>query len=316
MKMEKSKAIIEEISKVIVGKREVLQKIMVGILSGGHLLFEDYPGLAKTMIARCFSQTLGCEFSRIQFTPDLLPSDITGTYIFNQKTGEFELRRGPLFANIILADEINRAPPKTQAALLEAMQEKQVTLEGKTKKLAEPFIVFATQNPIEYEGTYPLPEAQLDRFLMRISVGYPTSEQEKEIIDRRIARKKEEFSLRKVVSTKELLSMQRTCETIFVHDSIKEYIVNIVSSTRNNPSIEVGASPRASLALMRLGRAQAALGGRDFVIPDDVKMVASEVLSHRIILKQELWYRRISPTSVVEDLLESIPVPKAEQYEF
>ena len=207
-------------------------------------------------------------------------------------------------------------PPKTQAALLEAMQEKQVTLEGKTKKLAEPFIVFATQNPIEYEGTYPLPEAQLDRFLMRISVGYPTSEQEKEIIDRRIARKKEEFSLRKVVSTKELLSMQRTCETIFVHDSIKEYIVNIVSSTRNNPSIEVGASPRASLALMRLGRAQAALGGRDFVIPDDVKMVASEVLSHRIILKQELWYRRISPTSVVEDLLESIPVPKAEQYEF
>jgi len=312
MKPEKSKLVVEEVSRVIVGKQDVLKKIMVSILAGGHVLFEDYPGLAKTMIVRCFSQTLGCDFSRIQFTPDLLPSDITGTYVFNQKTGEFQLRRGPLFANIILADEINRAPPKTQAALLEAMQEKQVTLEGKTRRLAEPFIVFATQNPIEYEGTYPLPEAQLDRFLMRISIGYPTHDQEKEIIDRRIQRKKEEFSLRTMVSARELVGMQRECERIFVHESIKEYIVNIVTKTRGNTSIEVGASPRASLALMRLGRAHAAYEARDFVIPDDVKMFASEVLSHRIILKQELWYRRVSPISVIGDLVESIPVPKAE----
>jgi len=312
MKPEKSKLVVEEVSRVIVGKQDVLKKIMVSILAGGHVLFEDYPGLAKTMIVRCFSQTLGCDFSRIQFTPDLLPSDITGTYVFNQKTGEFQLRRGPLFANIILADEINRAPPKTQAALLEAMQEKQVTLEGKTRRLAEPFIVFATQNPIEYEGTYPLPEAQLDRFLMKISIGYPTHDQEKEIIDRRIQRKKEEFSLRTMVSARELVGMQRECERIFVDESIKEYIVNIVTKTRGNTSIEVGASPRASLALMRLGRAHAAYEARDFVIPDDVKMFASEVLSHRIILKQELWYRRVSPISVIGDLVESIPVPKAE----
>jgi MoxR-like ATPase len=312
MRPEKSKLVVEEVGRVIVGKQDVLKKIMVSILAGGHVLFEDYPGLAKTMIVRCFSQTLGCDFSRIQFTPDLLPSDITGTYVFNQKTGEFQLRRGPLFANIILADEINRAPPKTQAALLEAMQEKQVTLEGKTRKLAEPFIVFATQNPIEYEGTYPLPEAQLDRFLMRISVGYPTHDQEKEIIDRRIQRKKEEFNLRTMVSTRELVGMQQACEHIFVHESIKEYIVDIVTKTRGNTSIEVGASPRASLALMRLGRAHAAYEARDFVIPDDVKMFASEVLSHRIILKQELWYRRVSPISVIGDLVESIPVPKAE----
>jgi len=313
MKLEKSKLVVEEVGRVIVGKQDVLKKIMVGILAGGHVLFEDYPGLAKTMIVRCFSQTLGCDFSRIQFTPDLLPSDITGTYVFNQKTGEFQLRRGPLFANIILADEINRAPPKTQAALLEAMQEKQVTLEGKTKKLAEPFIVFATQNPIEYEGTYPLPEAQLDRFLMRISIGYPTHDQEKEIIDRRIQRKKEEFNLRTMVSARELVGMQQACERIFVHESIKEYIVNIVTKTRGNTSIEIGASPRASLALMKLGRAHAAYEARDFVIPDDVKMFASEVLSHRIILKQELWYRRVSPISVIGDLVESIPVPKAAQ---
>jgi MoxR-like ATPase len=312
MKPEKSKLVVEEVSRVIVGKQDVLKKIMVSILAGGHVLFEDYPGLAKTMIVRCFSQTLGCDFSRIQFTPDLLPSDITGTYVFNQKTGEFQLRRGPLFANIILADEINRAPPKTQAALLEAMQETQVTLEGKTRRLAEPFIVFATQNPIEYEGTYPLPEAQLDRFLMKISIGYPTHDQEKEIIDRRIQRKKEEFSLRTMVSARELVGMQRECERIFVDESIKEYIVNIVTKTRGNTSIEVGASPRASLALMRLGRAHAAYEARDFVIPDDVKMFASEVLSHRIILKQELWYRRVSPISVIGDLVESIPVPKAE----
>ncbi len=307
--------ITDEISKVIVGKREVLEKIMFSILANGHILFEDYPGLAKTMIARCFSQVLGCDFKRVQFTPDLLPADITGTYVFNQKEMTFNLRRGPVFTNILLADEINRAPPKTQAALLEAMQEKQVTLEGDTYVLDEPFIVMATQNPIEYEGTYPLPEAQLDRFLVKLQVGYPTRGQEKEILDRRKERMRDDFSLRKVVETQKVLEMQKACEDVFIHGDVEKYIVDIVYSTRETPSIEVGSSPRGSLALFKLARARAAYFGRDFVIPDDVKEMVIPALSHRVILKPEVWYTKVTETSILDSIVEKVPVPKVEDVE-
>lgn len=307
--------ITDEISKVIVGKREVLEKIMFSILANGHILFEDYPGLAKTMIARCFSQVLGCDFKRVQFTPDLLPADITGTYVFNQKEMTFNLRRGPVFTNILLADEINRAPPKTQAALLEAMQEKQVTLEGDTYVLDEPFIVMATQNPIEYEGTYPLPEAQLDRFLVKLQVGYPTRGQEKEILDRRKERMRDDFQLKKVVETRKVLEMQKACEEVFIHGDVEKYIVDIVYSTRETPSIEVGSSPRGSLALFKLARARAAYFGRDFVIPDDVKEMVIPALSHRVILKPEVWYTKVTETSILDSIVEKVPVPKVEDVE-
>jgi MoxR-like ATPase len=307
--------IIDEISKVIVGKTDVLEKILFGILANGHILFEDFPGLAKTMMAHCFSQVLGCDFRRVQFTPDLLPADITGTYVFNQKEMTFILRKGPVFTNILLTDEINRAPPKTQAALLEAMQEKQVTLEGDTYPLAEPFIVMATQNPIEYEGTYPLPEAQLDRFLVKLEVGYPTREQEKEILERRKERKTDEYSLDKVVNTEKVLDMQRACEDVYIHDDIEKYIVDIVYNTREMATIEVGASPRGSLALFKLARARAAYFGRDFVIPDDVKEMVIPALSHRIILKPEVWYTKVTEKSILESIVEKIPVPKVEELE-
>lgn len=307
--------IIDEISKVIVGKRDVLEKIMFSILANGHILFEDYPGLAKTMIARCFSQVLGCEFKRVQFTPDLLPADITGTYVFNQKEMSFTLRKGPVFTNVLLTDEINRAPPKTQAALLEAMQEKQVTLEGDTYPLEEPFIVMATQNPIEYEGTYPLPEAQLDRFLVKLQVGYPSRMQEKEILEKRKERKTDDFSLKKVVDGEKVMEMQRACEEVYIHEDVEKYIVDIVYGTRETPSIEVGASPRGSLALFKLARARAAFLGRDFVIPDDVKEMVIPALSHRVILKPEVWYTKVTETSVLESIVEKVPVPKVEDVE-
>ncbi len=305
--------IIEAISQVIVGKRQVLEKIMCGVLARGHILFEDYPGLAKTMMARCFSDVLGCSFKRIQFTPDLLPADITGTYIFNQKDMTFNLRKGPIFTNMLLADEINRAPPKTQAALLEAMQEYQVTLEGDTYPLEEPFLVMATQNPIEYEGTYPLPEAQLDRFLIKLDVGYPSKGEEKEILKRRKERKTDEFTLKEIVSSQRVVDMQRVCEDIFVHEDIEKYIVDIVHTTRITPSIEVGGSPRASLALFKLARARAAFHGRDFVIPDDVKEMVLPVLTHRIILKPEVWYTKVTERMVLESILEKVPVPMVEE---
>ena len=307
--------IIDEISKVIVGKQDVLEKILFGILADGHILFEDYPGLAKTMMAHCFSQVLGCNFRRIQFTPDLLPADITGTYVFNQKEMTFNLRKGPVFTNILLTDEINRAPPKTQAALLEAMQEKQVTLEGETYPLDEPFIVMATQNPIEYEGTYPLPEAQLDRFLIKLEVGYPTRKQEKEILERRKERKTDEFTLNKIVNTEKVVEMQKACEDVYVHEDIEKYIVDIVYSTRETASVEVGASPRGSLALFKLGRARAAYMGRDFVIPDDVKEMVLPALSHRIILKPEVWYTKVTEKIILENIVEKVPVPKVEELE-
>ena len=307
---EKMDRIVEEVSKVIVGKEDVLRNVLYTILAGGHILFEDNPGLAKTLIVRSFAQVLGCEFKRVQFTPDLLPSDITGAYIYDRKSGEFKLMKGPVFTNILLADEINRSPPKTQAALLEAMQERQVTIEGQTYKLEEPFVVIATQNPIEYEGTYPLPEAQLDRFLVKLSVGYPSKDGEVEILRRRIAWRRDEIPLQKVITKEELLEMKAKVEDIFVDDDILDYIVRIVRATREHVQVEVGASPRGSLAILKLSRARAMVMGRDYVVPDDVKATARMALVHRIILKPEPWIRGVRPRDVVEDVLKKVPVPK------
>ncbi|ALV63781.1 MoxR-related ATPase, AAA superfamily [Thermococcus sp. 2319x1] len=310
---EKGNEILNEVGKAIVGKREVLKLMLATILADGHILIEDLPGLAKTLMAKSFASALGVEFKRVQFTPDLLPSDILGVSVFNQKTLEFEFKKGPVFTNILLADEVNRAPPKTQSALLEAMQERQVTIEGKTYQLEKPFVVIATQNPIEQEGTYPLPEAQLDRFLVRLRVGYPTKEEELEILKRRIKRKKEEVDIGQITSAEEVVEMQRAVEDVYVSDAVLEYITEIVRATRENKKeIEVGASPRGTLALLKLSRAYAVLEGRDYVIPDDVKKVAIPALSHRLILKRELWYTRVSQEMVMERMLEKIPVPKFE----
>jgi len=310
---EKSNLVLREVGKAIVGKENVLKMILTTILADGHVLIEDLPGLAKTLMAKSFARALGLEFKRVQFTPDLLPSDIIGVSVFNQKTLEFEFRRGPVFTNILLADEINRSPPKTQSALLEAMQERQVTVEGKTYPLPKPFVVIATQNPIEQEGTYPLPEAQLDRFLVRLHVGYPTREEEKEILRRRMERKKEEVDINPVVSAEEVVEMQRAIEDVYLSEPILDYIVSIVEATRKDKrNVEIGASPRGSLALMKLSRAYAAIEGRDYVIPDDVKAVAVPALSHRLILKRELWYTKVSQESVMEKILEKVPVPKFE----
>ncbi|HDI75508.1 MAG: magnesium chelatase [Thermoprotei archaeon] len=284
--------------------------MLIAVLSNGHILIEDVPGLAKTLMAKTMAAALGCKFKRIQFTPDLLPADITGTYVFNQKTGDFELRKGPIFTNILLADEINRAPPKTQSALLEAMQERQVTLDGRTHKLETPFIVIATQNPLEFEGVYPLPEAQIDRFLMKIKVGYPSLEDEIEVLRRRIANKSDEYFVNQVTSTSEVLEMQKAIEDVYVDESILEYIVQIVRATRQHPRVEVGVSPRGAVALLKVSRARAVLSGRDYVIPDDVKSVALDALSHRIVLKTELWIRGADPRQVVSEVLERVPVPK------
>jgi MoxR-like ATPase len=303
-------AVIDEVGKAVVGKRQVLERVMLAILCNGHVLFEDYPGLAKTMMANCFAQASGLSFKRVQFTPDLMPADITGTYILDRASGEFKLREGPVFTNLLLADEINRAPPKTQAALLEAMQERQVTLEGESMQLPRPFLVMATQNPIEYEGTYPLPEAQIDRFLVRTSVGYPSMEEEREVLRRRRARMREEVSLAKVCSAERIVEMQDVVERMHVQDVIEEYIVTIVAATRRHPQVELGASPRGSLALMRLSAACAALRGRDYVVPDDVKEVAVPALAHRLILAADPWIRGVKPQVVVEEILRDAPVPK------
>jgi MoxR-like ATPase len=304
------RGILEEVEKVIVGKPVVLERITLALLSDGHVLIEDYPGLAKTLVAKTFAAALGLDFKRIQFTPDLLPADITGTYIFDRKAGEFFLRKGPVFTNVLLGDEINRAPPKTQSALLEAMQERQVTLEGETYRLPEPFIVLATQNPIEYEGTYPLPEAQIDRFLVRIAIGYPSRPQEKEIMERRRQRKRDEADVAQVASGKQLREMQAAVEEVHVADDLEHYMVEIVHRTREHSLVEVGASPRGSLAILKLTRARAALEGRDYVIPDDVKAVAVPALAHRLILKPDPWVKGVKTTAVVEDILAHVPVPK------
>ncbi len=308
---EKAKMVLDEVGKVIVGKQEVLEQVLVAILADGHLLLEDYPGLAKTLTARCFASSLGCEFKRIQFTADLLPADITGGYVLNRSTSAFELRRGPIFCNILLADEINRAPPRTQSALLEAMQERQVTIENTTFGLDSPFIVFATQNPIEYEGTYPLPEAQLDRFIMKVGIGYPSQSEEVEILDRRTKRQGEEVSIEQVASKAEVLGMRKMVEGVHIDPEIERYIVNIVGKTRAHSAVEVGASPRGSLAMLKLSKAHAWLHRRSYVLPDDVKAIAVPALSHRLILTADHWIRGTKPESIVESLLGTVEVPKA-----
>ena len=307
---EFSGRIIDEVERAVIGKRAALQNIMAAILSsGGHILLQDYPGLAKTLVANSFAAALGLSFKRIQFTPDLLPGDITGGYIFDRVQNRFVLRQGPIFANIILADEINRATPKTQSALLEAMQEYQVTLEGETIPLQEPFIVVATQNPIEYEGTFPLPEAQLDRFLIRLSLGYPARQEEKQILRQRRDRKSDAFHLHPMTDLHGLTAMRREVEEIYVDDDIEGYIVDLVSETRRRRQVVVGASPRGALALLKLSRAWAAMQGRTFVLPDDVKRFAHQVLDHRLILQPDLWTVRTAASDVIDQVLADVPVP-------
>ena len=309
---ERSGEIVGTLARVIVGKADVLERILAGILANGHVLIEDYPGLAKTLIARLFAQALNLSFKRLQCTPDLLPADVTGSFLFDQRQARFEFRPGPVFTHLLLADEINRATPKTQAALLEAMQEAQVTVEGESFRLEPPFLVIATQNPIEMEGTYPLPEAQLDRFLMRVTVGYPSADEERQILERRLQRRQDEAQVPAVVSRDEVLAMQRTLEDVFVSDAVERYVVDLVQATRTDHRVALGASPRGALALLKLARAWAVLRGRDFVTPDDVKAMAGSALSHRLILQPELWVSKLSAAQVVNDLLTQVPVPKAE----
>jgi MoxR-like ATPase len=305
-------SILDEVERAVVGKRDALELILAAVLCDGHVLLEDYPGLAKTLIARSFAQATSLQFSRIQFTPDLMPSDVTGSSVYDQQRGAFTFLPGPIFTNLLLADEINRAPPKTQAALLEAMQEQQVTTEGETRILDAPFIVLATQNPIEYEGTYPLPEAQLDRFLVRIGIGYPTREDEIDMLQRRLDRHEDEVELQSVIDGDTLVAMQRALEQVHVSSAIEGYIVDLVTATRTSRRLAVGASPRGSLALLKLSRARAALDGRDFVVPEDVKAIAVPALAHRLMLRPELWVQRIRGEDVVVEALETVPTPPAE----
>ncbi len=301
--------VIAEVERAVVGKPDLLADVMCAVLAGGHVLFEDFPGLGKTLIARSFATALGFEFKRIQFTPDLLPGDITGGYIFNRAENRFELRQGPVFANIILADEINRASPKTQSALLEAMQEARVTLEGETLSLPDPFIVLATQNPIEYEGTFPLPEAQLDRFMLKLTVGYPSVQEEKEILHRRHLRQQEEVTLIPVTTAADVQDMRKVVETIHVDSDLELYIAQLVHATRDDRRVAVGASPRASLAFLKMARARAALLGRAFITPDDIKHFAIPVLSHRLVMQPEYWMGRRVAEEVITTVFAKVPVP-------
>jgi MoxR-like ATPase len=309
---ERCERIVAEVERAVVGKREALELVLIGFLADGHVLLEDFPGLAKTLMARSFAQVCDMDFSRIQFTPDLMPSDVTGSAIFNQRSGDFEFRPGPIFTNLLLGDEINRAPPKTQAALLEAMQERQVTIEGETRPLGPPFLVIATQNPIEYEGTYPLPEAQLDRFLLRLGVGYPGRDDEWQLLERRIDRGADEIELNRVVDRAALLELQTAIESIHVSEPVGYYVVDVVAATRTSVRVQVGASPRGTLALLKASRARAALKGRDFVTPEDVKAVAVPALAHRLMLRPELWVQRVRPEDVVREALATVPTPAAE----
>ena len=306
---ELGSAVLDEVEKAIVGKREPLTLVLAAILAKGHVLLEDFPGLGKTLAARSFAQALGLDFTRAQFTPDLLPADLTGSFLYNQREGTFEFRRGPLFTGLLLADEINRTPPKTQSALLEAMQERQVTVEGETFPLPEPFHVLATANPIEYEGTYPLPEAQLDRFLLRVSFGYPTANQEYDVLARRLERRREEVSLDRITDAAGLLAMQEAVETVRVDESVGRYCVDLATATRDHQDVLTGSSPRGSLGLMLTARAFAVLRGRDYVIPEDVKVVARSVLSHRITVRPELWMTEASGRAVVDAVLGEVPTP-------
>ena len=304
--------VLDEVERAVVGKRDMLTLLLLSILSDGHVLIDDLPGLAKTLTARSFARATGLDFRRIQFTPDLMPSDVTGASIYNQQTAEFVFREGPVFANLLLADEINRAPAKTQSALLEAMQEHQVTTEGTTRALPRPFLVIATQNPIEYEGTYPLPEAQLDRFLVRLRVGYPSGAVEAAILRARMERADDEVQIQPVVDAAELSAMQAGVEQVFVAESVTNYMVALVEATRASPRLQVGASPRGTLALLKLSRAHAVMDGRDYVVPDDVKAIAIPALAHRLILRPELWVQRVRAEQVVEECLATVPAPSAE----
>ena len=303
-------AILDEVERAVVGKRELLELLLLAILCDGHVLIEDLPGLAKTLTARSFARVTGLSFQRIQFTPDLMPSDVTGASIYNQKTAEFAFREGPVFANLLLGDEINRAPAKTQSALLEAMQERQVTTEGTTRQLPRPFLVIATQNPIEYEGTYPLPEAQLDRFTIRLELRYLSEQEEASMLRRRIERGSVEPTVHQVVDAHELLAMRESVEQVTVHDDVLRYVVSLAAATRQHPQVAVGASPRAELDLVQLARARALLLGRDYVIPEDVKSLAVPSMAHRISLRPEMWVRRVHGSDVVEELLRRLPVPR------
>jgi len=301
--------VMDEVARAVVGKRSVLEMIMTSVLAGGHVLLEDFPGLGKTLIARSFSTVLGLDFKRIQFTPDLLPGDITGGYVLDRSRNQFQLRHGPIFSNIVLADEINRASPKTQSALLEAMQEGQVTLEGESMILPEPFLVLATQNPIEYEGTFPLPEAQLDRFMIKLSIGYPDVAEEKEILNRRHTRRHDDVELKPATTAAKLMKMRETVESVHVDPDLEEYIARLVHETRRDRRVAVGASPRASLAFLKMARAHAALNGRDYILPDDIKRFANPILSHRIILLPEYWVARDITSEVIKDVLAKVAVP-------
>ena len=303
-------AVLDEVDTVIVGKRAATEVVLAGILAGGHVLMEDYPGLGKTLAARTFAQALGLDFTRAQFTPDLLPSDLTGSFVYDQGRGVFEFRKGPVFTGLLLADEINRTPPKTQAALLEAMQEHQVTVEGQTFPLPRPFHVLATANPVEYEGTYPLPEAQLDRFLVRVAFGYPGADDEWEVLGRRMARRREEQQAHQVVDAAELLELQATMEDVTVSPEVGRYCVGLARATREHEHTLMGASPRGSLALLLVGRAYAVVRGRDYVTPDDIKAVAPAVLEHRVVIRPELWMSEVSSRTVVAELLRTVRTPR------
>ncbi|UXA13802.1 MoxR family ATPase [Mycobacterium sp. SMC-8] len=304
-------AVLDEIGRAVVGKRHALNLILITVLARGHVLVEDLPGLGKTLIAKSFAAALGLEFTRVQFTPDLLPADLLGSTIYDMQTGRFEFRRGPIFTNLLLGDEINRTPPKTQAALLEAMAEQQVSIDGVTHPLPQPFLVLATDNPIEYEGTYPLPEAQLDRFAIRLELKYLSEAEETTMLRRRLDRGSAAATVQQVVDAHDLLAMQESVEQVSVHDDVLHYIVSLATASRQHPQVAVGASPRAELDLVQLARARALLLGRDFVVPEDVKALAVPTLAHRISLRPEMWVRRVQGADVVEDLLRRTPVPRA-----
>jgi MoxR-like ATPase len=307
---QKLEKVFTEVEKAVVGKRNVVEKLLVALFSGGHVLIEDYPGLAKTLLASTFARVLDLEFRRIQFTPDLLPADITGSHIFDMHSSTFKFRRGPIFTNVLLADEINRAPPKTQSALLEAMQERQVTVDGVTFQLETPFMVIATLNPIEYEGTYPLPEAQLDRFLLKIRMGYPTYEEEVLILKKRVERKKDQVDIEKVLSKNDILELVKKVEDVYVDNTIFTYIVNICRATRELKEVEVGVSPRGTESLLKASRALAFIRGRDYVLPDDVKEIAPSVLAHRLVMKSESLVRGLTPEILIDRVLQRVEVPR------
>lgn len=308
---EMASAVVDEVEKAVVGKRDAVEMLILSILADGHVLIEDLPGLAKTLMARSLAAVSGLDFSRVQFTPDLMPMDITGSLVMDHTSGLPEFRPGPVFANLLLADEINRAPAKTQAALLEAMQERQVTVDGVTRQLQRPFLVVATQNPIEMEGTYNLPEAQVDRFICRMRLGYPSSDDEWTVLERRAIRKTDDVALDTVINRAQLVRMQRSVEEVHLSEAVGRYIVRLVSATRRSNRVRVGASPRGSLALMKLARARASLYGRDFVIPDDVQEVAVPALAHRLILQPEYWAQDITEEAVVEEVVGRVPAPPA-----